>query len=88
MSELQHTLRELQRELVAAHRLDPEDRRMLESVLDEIRTRLDAPPVDEDDTRVLPGEALDTTAVKLEANHPGLAGALRALVDALAKAGI
>jgi hypothetical protein len=89
MSELQHTLRELQRELVAARRLDPDDRRMLEAALDDIRTKLDQPAfTTEDERAAAPGEALDATAVRLEANHPGLAGALRALVDALAKAGI
>ena len=35
-----------------------------------------------------PGEALEGAAVRLEAGHPGVASAIRALVDALAKAGI
>ena len=89
MSELQHTLRQLHRELVAASRLDPDDRQMLETVLADIRTKLDQPAgAVDDEGAAAPGEALDATAVRLEANHPGLAGALRALVDALSKAGI
>jgi hypothetical protein len=89
MSELQHTLRELHRELVAARRLDPDDRQMLETALADIRKKLDQPAAAVDDEgAAAPGEVLDATAVRLEANHPGLAGALRALVDALSKAGI
>jgi len=40
------------------------------------------------DASTAPGEALEASAIRLEAGHPGLAGALRALVDALSKAGI
>jgi siroheme synthase len=31
---------------------------------------------------------LEGAAVRLEAGHPGLAGAIRSVIDALAKAGI
>ena len=34
------------------------------------------------------GDALESAAVRLEAGHPGLAGAIRSVLDALAKAGI
>jgi hypothetical protein len=89
MSDLQRTLRELQRELVEARRLDPDDRAMLEATLGDIHTKLDQPTgAADEDASSAPGEALEATAVRLEAAHPGLAGALRALVDALAKAGI
>jgi hypothetical protein len=37
---------------------------------------------------IAPADALKGAAVRLETDHPGLAGALRAFVDALAKAGI
>ena len=37
---------------------------------------------------VAPADALESAAVRLETGHPGLAGAIRAFVDALAKAGI
>jgi Domain of unknown function (DUF4404) len=86
MSELQHTLRGLHDELHRAQRLDPEDRVMLETLLDDIRRVLEAPAV-------LPGpgergDALEGAAVRLEAGHPGVANALRAVIDALGKAGI
>ena len=88
MSDLQRTLRALHRELAEARQLDPADRALLESAAGEIQralqpgagSRRTAPPA--------PGDALEGAAVRLEAGHPGLAGALRALVDALAKAGI
>jgi siroheme synthase len=89
MSDLQQTLRDLHRELAGARQIDPQDRAMLEAAIADIQQALaqpaaggaapDAPP---------PGEALEGAAVRLEAGHPTLAGAVRALVDALAKAGI
>ena len=86
MSELQHTLRGLHDELHRAQRLDPEDRAMLETLLDDIRRVLEAPA-----EQPAPGEradALEGAAVRLEAGHPGVANALRAVLDALGKAGI
>jgi hypothetical protein len=87
MSELQQTLRELHRELGAARQIDPDDRAALEAALADIQRALeqsDAPAPAES----APGDALEGAAVRLEAGHPGLAGAVRAVVDALAKAGI
>ena len=85
MSELRHTLSDLHDELQQAQRLAPEDRALLETVLADIHRLLDdaaaAPPADR-------GDRLEGAAVKLEAGHPGLAGAIRAVLDALAKAGI
>jgi Domain of unknown function (DUF4404) len=86
MSELQHTLRNLHDELQGAQRLDPEDRAMLETLLGDIRRVLE-------DSEAAPaqaehGDALEGAAVRLEAGHPGVAGAIRAVLDALAKAGI
>jgi hypothetical protein len=86
MSELQHTLRGLHEELHRAQRLDPEDRAMLETLLEDIRRVLEAPAAPP-----APGEradALEGAAVRLEAGHPGVATALRAVIDALGKAGI
>lgn len=86
MSELRRTLQGLHEELGRADRLDPEDREMLATVLTDIQRVLEsgtgpaAPSA--------PGEALEGAAVRLEAGHPGVASAIRALVDALAKAGI
>jgi hypothetical protein len=86
MSELQHTLRDLREELHRAQRLDPEDRAMLEAVLDDIRRVLEAPA--EQSAQGDRGDALEGAAVRLEAGHPGVANALRAVIDALGKAGI
>jgi hypothetical protein len=86
MTDLQQTLRDLRAELGRAERLSEEDRALLETVLSDIHRVLEAPvshaaPVEH-------GDALEGAAVRLEAGHPGLAGALRAVLDALGKAGI
>ncbi len=88
MSDLQRTLRDLHRELGEAHRLDPEERAMLESVASDIQRALAQPEEPIVAVPPAPGDALEGVAVRLEAEHPGLAGAVRAVVDALAKAGI
>ena len=85
MSELQHTLRGLHEELHRAQRLDPEDRAMLETLLDDIRRVLEAPAEQPAGERA---DALEGAAVRLEAGHPSVANALRAVIDALGKAGI
>ncbi len=92
MSELQQTLRDLHRELAGVTQIDPEQRALLEATLAEIQRALaeqgatgDVPAPNQS---VAPADALESAAVRLEADHPGLAGAVRAFVDALAKAGI
>jgi hypothetical protein len=89
MSDLQQTLRDLHRELAAAPRLDPAERAMLESAVADIQATL-AEQGSSADTPVpaTPADSLENAAVRIEAEHPGLAGAVRAFVDALAKAGI
>ena len=87
MSELQRTLRSLHEALGQARRLDPEDRALLETVLGDIQNVLQTSgPADA--TAGGHGDALEGAAVRLEAEHPGVAAAVRALVDALSKAGI
>jgi hypothetical protein len=93
MSDLQQTLRELHRELAAAPRLDPAERAMLESAVADIQATLARQAAGAEAGAVdapvpSPADSLDNAAVRLEAEHPGLAGAVRAFVDALAKAGI
>ena len=90
MSDLQHTLAELRRELAAAGPLAPAERALLESTMHDIQQFLASDTaVDAGDTDpAAPGEVLEGAAVRLEAEHPGVAGAVRALVDALSKAGI
>ena len=96
MSDLQQTLRDLHRELAGVPQLDPEQRALLEAALADIQRALaqaseagNLPGVATDVTQdMAPADALEGAAVRLETNHPGLAGAVRAFVDALAKAGI
>lgn len=89
MSELQQTLRDLHRELGATQQIDPDDRAALEAALAEIQQALERSDVAATPAEGgAPGDALEGAAVRLEAGHPGLAGAVRAVVDALAKAGI
>lgn len=89
MSDLQQTLRDLHRELADAPRLDPAERAMLEAAVADIQATLAQQATsDESVTAASPADALEGAAVRLEADHPGLAGAVRAFVDALAKAGI
>jgi hypothetical protein len=77
MSDLTNTLRHLHAELQQAQRLGPDDiQRLLES---ELAGRENAGGH---------GDALEGAAVRLEAGHPGLAGAIRAVLDAIGKAGI
>ena len=92
MSDLQQTLRDLHRELAGIPQLDPEQRALLETALADIQQALaqvseagHVPDVAQD---IAPADALEGAAVRLETKHPGLAGAVRAFVDALAKAGI
>jgi hypothetical protein len=90
MNDLQQTLRDLHRELADLPQLDPQQRALLEAALADIQRALtpqnQASPVQVQD--VAPADALENAAVRLETGHPGLAGAIRAFVDALTKAGI
>jgi hypothetical protein len=86
MSDLKQTVHSLHEELGKAEQLGPDDRALLESALADIRRALEGTP------QAAPGgergDALEGAAVRLEVGHPGLAGAIRAMLDALAKAGI
>jgi hypothetical protein len=88
MSDLQRTLLDLHHRLGEAHRLDPDERAMLEAAVEDIRRALAHDAVTADAPPQPPGDALEGAAVRLEAEHPSLASALRAVVDALGKAGI
>ena len=86
MSELKQTVHNLHEELAKAQQLGPDDRALLEAALADIRRVLESAP-----TAKAPeaeGDRLEGAAVRLEAEHPGLAGAIRSVLDALAKAGI
>jgi len=86
MNDLQRQLATLHDALRGARHLEADERAALESVLDDIQRVLnssaDEPPGAEH------GDTLESAAVRLEAGHPGLAGAIRSVLDALAKAGI
>lgn len=84
--ELQALLRSLQRELGDARSLDPESRRLLGTVMGDIGRALHGPDTPATDAPM--SERLDDLAVRFEADHPAIAGAMRQLIDALAKAGI
>lgn len=92
MSELHKTLGDLHRELAGVTQLDPEQRALLEAALADIQQALAeqgaAGRVVDHPQGVAPADVLENAAVRLETDHPGLAGAVRAFVDALAKAGI
>jgi len=86
MNDLQRQLATLHNALRGARHLEADERAALESVLDDIQRVLDSsadepPGAEHSDT-------LESAAVRLEAGHPGLAGAIRSVLDALAKAGI
>jgi hypothetical protein len=87
MSELQRHLAGLHEELRGAQQLDAEDRAMLETVLSDIHRVLQQGAAG-DTPGSGHGDALEGAAVRLEAGHPALAGAIRSVLDALAKAGI
>jgi len=87
MSELQQTLRRLHEELRQGRRLAPEDRALLETALADIQGALQTEGEPEVPATAH-GETLETAAVRLEAEHPAVATAIRAVLDALAKAGI
>jgi hypothetical protein len=86
MSELKQTVHNLHEELAKAQQLGPEDRALLETALADIRRVLESAPMAT--APEAEGDRLEGTAVRLEAEHPALAGAIRSVLDALAKAGI
>ena len=88
MSDLQRMLLELHDRLGEANRLDPEDRAMLQAAVEDIRRALVQDGDVVESAPAPPADVLEGAAVRLEAEHPTLAGAVRAVVDALTKAGI
>jgi hypothetical protein len=92
----QESLRELlarvHERLAASGSLDRESRHLLGTVMRDIERALGggAASAGSPAGRAVVAHAprLETLAVKFEAGHPGLAEALRELVDALGKAGI
>jgi hypothetical protein len=89
MGDLHQTLRDLHRELADAPRLDPADRALLEAAVQDIQATLATAGGQQSAApETSPADTLESAAVRIEADHPGLAGAVRSIIDALAKAGI
>lgn len=84
--DLQTLLRQLHAELGRADALDPESRRLLDVVVDDIR-RVGTEDAPAPGSNATPG-SLEALAVRFEAEHPATAAALRRLADVLGKAGI
>jgi len=81
--ELEVLLAELHKRLKQARSLDPEARKLLATVAEDIEQALE----NEDTSSVAP-EPVEALAVRFEADHPSLAGVLRQIMDTLGKAGI
>lgn len=88
---LRELLARVHERLSHARSLDPESRRLLVTVMDDIHRALsdeaaaDGPA---EDARASAAPRLEALAVRFEAEHPTLAQGLRQLIDALGKAGI
>lgn len=97
---LRELLARVHERLSHAGSLDPESRRLLVTVMDDIHRALGEPArggtgaggaAGMADARATPHGAtprLEALAVQFEAEHPALAQGLRQLIDALGKAGI
>jgi hypothetical protein len=86
---LRRTLAELHAELQSVDRVDPEVRTLLESAIDDIHGKLDAPSAEvaepQDDTIA---NRLTEAARHFEVTHPTLSGTLGSVIDALGRMGI
>jgi hypothetical protein len=90
LQQLRQTLQRLHAELLAAPRVDPASRRLLHEVLGDIERVLGEPaPPGRTGARTGGAHAprLEALAVAFEAQHPGIAGTLRQLVDLLDRGG-
>ena len=81
--DLEVLLAELHKRLKQARSLDPEARKLLATVAEDIEQALE-----NEDTSSVAFEPVEALAVRFEAEHPSLAGVLRQIMDTLGKAGI
>ena len=79
-------LKQLHHALGGARPADEESRRLLGTVMSDIERVLQQPGAPPDGEPV--SGRLEELVVRYEADHPAVAGAMRQLIDALAKAGI
>lgn len=84
---LRALLKSLHRELSGARTVDDESRRLLGTALSDIDRVLQEPAGGGAGTARV-SSRLESLVVRFEADHPAVAGAMRQLIDALAKAGI
>jgi hypothetical protein len=83
---LRDLLEQLHSALGGAGSVDAESRHLLGTVLADIERVLHEPGGRHQDAAM--SDRLEELVVRYEADHPGVAGAMRQLIDALAKAGI
>lgn len=83
---LEALLKSLRDELAGSKSVDDESRRLLGRVMADIGRILQAPRPAAGNGML--SDRLGSLAVRFEAEHPAVAGAIRQLMDALAKAGI
>jgi len=87
---LRRTLAELHAELQSVDRLDPEVRTLLESAIEDIHGKLDAPSEtgDEQPQDDTIANRLTEAARHFEVTHPTLSGTVGSVIDALGRMGI
>ena len=87
---LQQSLARLHAELAAAPRIDPASRQQLRELLADIQRTLASTQEDAEGAGQAGGSIprLEALAIEFEAEHPGLSGSLRQLVDLLGRAGL
>ena len=89
--QLRRTLADLHAQLQSVDSVDPEVRTLLESTIDDIHGKIDAPAAQHstrpqrDDTI---GRRLTEAARHFEETHPTLSGAVGSVIDALGRMGI
>jgi hypothetical protein len=90
---LRHAVHELHEALQSARDLDPQTRQLLEQTLADVRAVLATPSEPPSESAPAPRQLplrrqLSEAAAEFEGSHPGLAGSVRSVIDALAQMGI
>ncbi len=86
--ELKTLLAKLEAELAAAPSLAAESRASLQRIVDQLRQSIAAEDAPDAGAAESPHHGLSDVASRFAADHPDVAAALRAVADALSKAGI
>lgn len=88
IEKLKQSIAALESELAGLDTIDPETRRALETVLEEIGDALRRPDVDNLGRHPSVTGRLEAAAEQFEASHPSLAGLLNRVVTTLGQMGI